>query len=306
MIGRARALVIGGGIAGVSTLYHLTRLGWDDVALVEANELTSGSTWHAAGLCTQFNQSYNLMALLRRSLELYERLPDETGVEVGLHRCGSVRIATTPDRLHQFAHVLGIAENVGVPMEIVSPERAAELFPLATFDDVLAAAYLPTDGHVDPSGVTSSLARGALDRGATIERHTRVTALRRDRSGWRVTTTKGEVSAEHVVIAAGQWSRQVARLAGVELPIVPLQHHYVVTEPIPAVEGRTTELPVFRDPDNSFYARQEGGGLIVGPFERDPKPWALDGVPDDFHGKLLPPDLDQVETCLVAAAERIP
>jgi dimethylglycine dehydrogenase len=306
VIGRARVLVIGGGIAGVSTLYHLTRLGWDDVALVEADELTSGSTWHAAGLCTQFNQSYNLMALLRRSLELYERLPDETGVEVGLHRCGSVRIATTPDRLHQFAHVLGIAENVGVPMEIVSPEHAAELFPLATFDDVLAAAYLPTDGHVDPSGVTSSLARGALDRGATIERHTRVTALGRDRSGWRVTTTTGEVTAEHVVIAAGQWSRQVARLAGVELPIVPLQHHYVVTEPISAVEERTTELPVFRDPDNSFYARQEGGGLIVGPFERDPKTWALDGVPDDFHGKLLPPDLEQIETCLVAAAGRIP
>lgn len=306
MTDRARVLVIGGGIAGVSTLYHLTRLGWDDVALVEANELTSGSTWHAAGLCTQFIQSYNLMTLLRRSLELYERLPEETGVEVGLHRCGSVRIATTDDRLHQFEQVLGIAENVGVPMEIVSPERATELFPLATFDGVLAAAHLPTDGHVDPSGVTTSLARGALDRGATIERHTRVTGLQRDRGGWRVTTSKGEIAAEHVVIAAGQWSRQLARLAGVELPVVPLQHHYVVTEPLPELAGLAKELPVFRDPDNSFYARQEGGSLLVGPFERDPKTWALDGVPDDFHGKLLPPDLEQIETYLVAAAGRIP
>ena len=302
----ARVLVVGGGIAGVSTLYHLTRLGWDDVALVEANELTSGSTWHAAGLCTQFIQSYNLMLLLRRSLELYERLPDETGVDVGLHRCGSVRIATTDDRLHQFQHVLGIAENVGVPMEIVTPERAAELFPLATTDGVLAAAHLPTDGHVDPSSLTSSLARGALDRGATIARHTRVTGLYRERGAWRVATTAGEVVAEHVVVAAGQWSRQVARLAGVELPIVPLQHHYVVTEPIPDLEGRATELPVFRDPDNSFYARQEGGGLLVGPFERNPKTWALDGVPDDFHGRLLAPDLEQIESCLVAAAGRIP
>ena len=296
MIDRARVVVVGGGIAGVSTLYHLTRLGWDDVALVEANELTSGSTWHAAGLCTQFIQSYNLMTLLRRSLDLYDVLPEETGVDVGLHRCGSVRIATTEDRLHQFEQVLGIAENVGVPMEIVSPERAAELFPLATTDGVLAAAHLPTDGHVDPSGLTSSLARGALDRGATIERHTRVTALQRERGGWMVSTTNGEIAAQHVVIAAGQWSRQVARLAGVELPIVPLQHHYVVTEPLPELEGLAQELPVFRDPDNSFYARQEGGGLLVGPFERDPKTWALDGVPDDFHGKLLPPDLEQIES----------
>ena len=179
MIDRARVLVVGGGIAGVSTLYHLTRLGWDDVALVEANELTSGSTWHAAGLCTQFIQSYNLMTLLRRSLDLYEGLPDETGVDVGLHRCGSVRIATTDDRLHQFEQVLGIAENVGVPMEIVSPERAAELFPLATFDGVLAAAHLPTDGHVDPSGVTHEpRPRGARPRGDDRASHARHRAAR--------------------------------------------------------------------------------------------------------------------------------
>ena len=306
MIDRARVVVVGGGIGGVSTLYHLTKLGWHDVALLEANELTSGSTWHAAGLCTQFNQSYNLMGLLKRSLDLYEALGAETGRAVDLHRCGSVRIATSDDRLHQFEQVLGIAESLGVPMAIVSAGRASELFPLARVDDVLAAAHLPTDGHIDPTSVTNALARGATDSGATIVRHTRVTGLVREGDAWTVTTSGGPVRADHVVIAAGQWSREVARLAGVELPLVSLQHHYVVTEPIAEIQERTTELPVFRDPDNSFYARQEGGGLLVGPFERNPKTWALDGVPQDFHGKLLSPDLEQVEDCLVAAAGRIP
>ncbi|MBM3676782.1 MAG: FAD-binding oxidoreductase, partial [Actinobacteria bacterium] len=201
----ARVLVIGGGVAGASTLYHLTRLGWEDVALVEAAELTSGSTWHAAGLCTQFNQSYNLMGLLRHSVELYGRLEEETGHPVDFHRCGSVRIGTTADRLHQFEHVLGIAQNVGVPMEIVTPERALELFPLASMDGVLAAAHLPTDGHVDPTSLTNALAKGATDRGAVIHRHTPVTGLVRERGAWTVSTPAGEIRAEHVVIAAGQW-----------------------------------------------------------------------------------------------------
>jgi dimethylglycine dehydrogenase len=306
MIAEARVVIVGGGVGGVSMLYHLSQLGWHDVALVEANELTSGSTWHAAGLCTQFIQSYNLMRLLRTSVEMYEALEQETGFPVDFHRCGSVRIGTTSDRLHQFEHVCGIAESVGVPIEIVSPERAFELFPLARPDGVLAAAHLPTDGHVDPTSLTTALARGATDGGATILRHTRVTALTRERGGWTVTTSAGEVRAQHVVIAAGQWSREVARLAGVELPIVPLQHHYVMTTAVPEIAARTVELPVFRDPDNSFYARQEGESLLVGPFERNPLPWALGGIPEGFHGKLLPPNLEQIEDCLVAAAERIP
>jgi dimethylglycine dehydrogenase len=306
VISEARVVVVGGGVAGVSTLYHLTRLGWSDVALVEAAELTSGSTWHAAGLCTQFIQSYNLMTLLRHSVELYARLEGETGLPVDFHPCGSVRIGTTADRLHQFESVLGIAQNVGVPMEIVTPERAHELFPLASMHGVLAAAHLPSDGHVDPTSLTNSLAAGATARGAAIVRHAPVTGLVREQGRWTVTTAKGVIRAEHVVLAAGQWTRQLARLAGAELPIVPLEHHYLMTEPIAAVRDRAVELPVFRDPDNSFYARQEGDGLIIGPFEQHPKAWALDGVPDDFHGQLLPPDMDQIEACLLAAAGRIP
>jgi dimethylglycine dehydrogenase len=246
------------------------------------------------------------MQLLRYSVELYGALEQETGLPVDFHQCGSVRIGTTRDRLHQFEHVHGIAESVGVPLEIVSPERAIELFPLARPEGVLAAAFLPTDGHVDPTSLTNALAKGAVDGGATILRHTRVTQLVRERGGWTVSTSAGEIRAEHVVIAAGQWSREVGRLAGVELPIVPLQHHYLVTDPMPEVESCTVELPVFRDPDNSFYARQEGGGLLIGPFERDPLTWALDGIPEGFHGRLLPPNLEQIEECLVAAAGRIP
>jgi dimethylglycine dehydrogenase len=306
VIAEARVVVVGGGIAGVSTLYHLTRLGWSDVALVEADELTSGSTWHAAGLCTQFVQSHNLMRLLRTSVELYGALEQETGVAVDFHQCGSVRIGTTRDRLLQFEQVRGIAESVGVPFEIVAPERAVELFPLARPDGVLAAAYLPTDGHIDPTSLTNALAKGAVDGGATIVRRTRVTHLERRGGGWTVSTRAGEIRAEHVVIAAGQWSREVGRLVGVDLPIVSLQHHYLHTDPMPQIESRSVELPVFRDPDNSFYARQEGAGLIVGPFERNPLTWALEGIPEGFHRQLLPPNLDQIEDCLGAAAGRIP
>jgi dimethylglycine dehydrogenase len=306
VIGDARVAVIGGGVAGCSLVYHLAREGLTDVVLLEADELTSGSTWHAAGLCTQFVPSYNLMALLRYSLDLYRSLEAETGQAVDFHECGSVRLATTVDRLDEFRHRRALAELVGVPVELVSAERAAELFPLLDPSGVLGAAYLPSDGHVDPTSVTRALAAGAAARGAEIVRYAPVTGLRRSNGSWTVETAKGTLRAETVVNAAGQWARQVARLAGVDLPIVPLQHHYVVTEPLAEVESLEQELPVLRDPDASFYVRQEGGGLLVGPFERNPRTWAEGGVPDDFHGRLLPPDLDRIADVLAAAGERVP
>jgi dimethylglycine dehydrogenase len=306
MLAEAKVAVIGGGVAGCSLLYHLGQLGWTDAVLLEQYELTSGSTWHAAGLCTQFNQSYNVMGLLRRSISTYELLEDQTGQAVDYHRCGSVRIATTEDRVHQFHHVAGIAASVGVPFELVSAERAHELFPVMDAAGVVAAAWLPTDGHVDPSGVTNAFAAGATARGATIVRHARVTGLERGPSGWLVETTKGQVRCETVVNAAGQWGREVARLAGHDLPLGPMQHHYLVTEPIGEITARDAELPVFRDPDRSFYCRQEHGGLLLGPFERDAPAWALDGIPEGFHSRLLPPDLDRIAPYLVSAGERIP
>ena len=303
---RTRVAVIGGGIAGCSVLYHLALRGCADADLFEQSELTAGSTWHAAGLCTQFAASLRTMRLLRRSLELYDRLEERTGQSVGLHRCGSVRLAESEDRFDQFQHVSGIAAQAGVPMRIVTPEQASALFPLMVTDGVLGAAYLPTDGHVDPSGVTTALAAGATQSGARIHRHAKVQALHREGRGWSVETTRGRLRADTVVNAAGQWARQVGRLAGVELPVVPLEHHYVVTEPLAELGRLARELPVLRDAAASFYARQEGTALLVGPFEAKPRPWAVDGIPDGFHGRLLPPRLEAIEDVLVAAARRIP
>jgi dimethylglycine dehydrogenase len=287
VLNEARVVIIGGGVAGCSLLYHLTKLGWNDVVLVEANELTSGSTWHAAGLCTQFNSSYNLMGLLKYSLDLYNTLGDETGQPVDFHECGSIRLALTQDRMDEYHHRRGIADALGVPFEIVSRERAQELHPLADMSDVLGAAYTPTDGYIDPTSLTHALAIGAQSRGAEINRHTRVTAIEREGDHWRVHTSKGEILAHTVVNAAGQWAREVGRLVGVEHPIVPLEHHYLITEQVDALRSLDHELPVLRDPEASYYLREEGGGLRGGPNERGTKPGARDGIPPSAHGFVL-------------------
>jgi dimethylglycine dehydrogenase len=300
----ARVAIIGGGVAGCSLAYHLAKLGWDDVVLLEQAELTSGSTWHSAGLCTQFNASYNLMGLLRYSVELYQQLDADSSAAVGYHTCGSVRLAATSDRLDEFRQRAAMAELVGVPVELVDPERLGQLHPLVETSGILAAAYLPTDGHVDPSGLTNAFVRGAA--GVEVRRRTPVKAIRRERGCWTLETPAGNVRAEVVVNAAGQWAREVGLLAGVDLPLLSLEHQYVVTAPLPEVAALERELPVLRDADASYYVRQEGDALLLGPFERRPRPWALDGIPVGFHEKLLPPDLERIEEPLAAAAERLP
>jgi dimethylglycine dehydrogenase len=294
MLAEAKVAIVGGGVAGCSLLYHLGQLGWEDVVLLEADELTSGSTWHSAGLCTQFNPSYNVMGLLRYSVELYKTLPAD------YHECGSVRLATTSDRLDEFRARAAMAELVGVPVEVIGPERVRELHPFIETSDLLAAAYLPTDGHADPSSLTQAFAAGAAER---IFRRVPVTAVERRAGAWELTTPKGEVRAQFVVNAAGQWAPSVARLAGADLPIVSLEHQYVVTDAVAELAGLERELPVLRDPDGSFYVRQEGAGLLIGPFERDPRPWQVE---PDFHARLLPPDLDRLEGALADAAVRLP
>ncbi len=298
--------VIGGGVAGLSVLYHLARLGQAEAVLLEASELTSGTTWHAAGLCTQFSASVNMMGLLRYSVELYASLEAETGRPVGYRRTGSLRLAESRDRLDEFAHVAGVADLLDVPFEVVPAGRAAELFPFMATDGLLGAAFLPTDGWVDPASLAGAYAKGASDRGARIHRKTPVTGIERTRARWRLVTPAGDVAAETVVLAAGQWSRELARLAGAELPLVSIPHHYVLTEPLDGLTAGGPELPVLRDPAAGFYARQDNDALLVGPFERDPRPWALDGIPKGFHNRLLRPELGRIMPSLEAAAARIP
>jgi dimethylglycine dehydrogenase len=303
---RSQIVIIGGGIAGCSLAYHLAKLGRRDVTVIEKGEITSGSTWHAAGLCTQFNSSFNLTKLLMSSLALYSEL-EVGGREVSLHRCGSVRLATTENRVDEIRHRQAMAKVLGLPVELIGPAEVKKLFPLLNTDGVLAAAYLPTDGHVDPSSVTFALADDARANGVTFMRRALVTGIeQRPSREWLVRTTAGDLEAEVVVNAAGQWAREVGEFVGIRLPIVPLQHQYVVTDELEQLADAARELPVLRDPDHSFYVRQEGNGLLVGPFERNPLTWALDGVPFDFDQQLLPPDLGQIESVLEAAVSRVP
>ncbi|MDQ6818407.1 MAG: FAD-dependent oxidoreductase [Actinomycetota bacterium] len=304
--GRARAVVIGGGIAGCSVLHHLVRLGWSDTVLLEKGQLTSGSTWHAAGLCTQLHPSRILTKLLLRSMDLYRALDRRAPGGLGLHLPGSVRLACSDERLDEFRARADAARVAGLDLRVIGPGEVADLFPLADLGDVLGAAFLPSDGHVDPSSITVAMADRARERGASILTRTAVRSLERIGEEWRVGTDRGSIDCEIVVNAAGMWAPQVAALAGVRLPIVPLQHQYVVTDTVDELVDAHRELPVLRDPDGSFYVRQEGDALLVGPFEPAPLTWALDGVPMDFEGKLLPGSLDQIESVLVRAADRVP
>jgi dimethylglycine dehydrogenase len=302
----AEIAVVGGGVGGLSTLYHLAKLGRTDLCLLEEAELASGTTWHAAGLCTQFSSSYNLMGLLAYSVSLYQALESETGQPVGYRRTGSLRLAESPDRLDEFAHVAGVAELLDVPFEIVSAERAVELFPYLEPAGVIGAAHLPTDGWIDPTSLANAYARGATDRGARILRRTRVTDISRTAGGWRLETPKGDVLAGTVVLAAGQWSRELARMVGATLPVVSMPHHYVITEAVPGLRAGDDTLPVLRDPARRFYARQDNEGLVVGPFEHEVEPWARNGIPKGFHNRLLKPELSKILPYLEAAAERMP
>ncbi len=307
MRSHARVVIVGGGVVGASLLYHLAKMGWRDTLLLEKNELTAGSTWHAAGLCTQFNASYNVTRLLMYGVELYKALGAETGQAVDFHEVGSVRLATSPESLDHYRHARGLAGIAGLPFELIGPDEVARLCPLLSLDGVLGAAWTPTDGYVDPSSVTQALARGARELGAEIRRHTPVRALRPTPGGeWEVVTDDGTVTAEILVNAAGIWGREIGVLGGVELPIVPMEHQYLVTDTIPELAVDHREMPVVRDVEASFYAREEGSGLIVGPYEMNPKPWAAEGISPEFGQQLLPPDWPQIESVLALAQDRIP
>ena len=307
MRNQAHVAVIGGGALGASLLYHLALRGWTDTVLLEKDDLTAGSTWHAAGLCTQFNASLNVTRLLMRGVELFHDLDAGPHGPIDFRPVGSIRLATVPARLDQYRDARGLARITGLPLEIIGPEEIGRLVPLLSLDGVLGGAWTPTDGYVDPSRATLAMAAAAVELGAEIERHTAVTALQSLPSGeWDVVTDRGTLRAGIVVNAAGIWGRDIGRLAGVDLPIVPMEHQYLVTDAISELAAEHTEMPVVRDTEGSFYVREEAGGLLVGPYERSPKPWAVTGVPSTFGRQLLPSDFDQVSGILDLATRRIP
>ena len=292
---------------GASLLYHLARAGWTDAVLLERGELAAGSTWHAAGNTPHFNTSLNLSRIHLASTNLYARLEAETGQSVGFHRPGSLRLASVPDRMDEYLRHRGKARTIGLPFEVIGPDEIRRLHPLANTRGILGAVWNPDDGHVDPTSVTQALAKGARDRGARVRRHTRVTGLERTRGGeWRIATSGGDLLAEVVVNAAGTWAREIGHLVGLDLPIVPMEHQYLVTEAIPEVAALDRELPLLREVDVSYYLRQEAQGLLLGPYERSARPFGVGGVPKAFGADLLPPDPERLRTIVEGAMARVP
>ncbi|MEM6988720.1 MAG: FAD-binding oxidoreductase, partial [Pseudomonadota bacterium] len=303
--------IIGGGAMGVSLLYHLAKMDWRDVLLIEKNELTHGSTWHAAGLCTHFAHNPTIQALRATSVRLYrDILPEETGQSCGFHRSGAMRITSNPDRMDEFAHVAGMSEFTGYPLELLTPDRIAALHPFARLDGLIGGIFEPDDGHVDPTLATNAMARVAVEHGAVIQRRNAVVGIVREGGHWRVDTEHGSVSAQHIVNAAGTWGWEVGHMMGLNIPSVPVLHQYLVTESVAAVVEREQaglpELPIIRDPEESWYVRQERDGLILGPYEKAAEVWSVDGCPPDFGADLMPPDLERVEHIIEAALARIP
>ena len=307
MQNHARVAVIGGGVVGASVLYHLTQLGWRDVMLLERAELTAGSTWHAAGGVHTLNGDSNVAALQAYTIDLYREIERVSGVSCGLHRTGCIYLAVTENEAEFFKSEDAKARHLNVGLHFIDFDEVRERNPLIDISHYRAAMFDPNDGHVDPSGVTHAYAKAARDAGAQIRRHTPVTAIRRLRSGeWELSTPAGPVRAEYVVNAAGLWAREVGRLMGVELPVVPMEHQYLVTNDIPELAALGHEIPAAVDFDGAVYLRQEGKGLLVGTYEQDCRHWAVEGTPANFGVELLPPDIERIVGPLDKVMQRMP
>ncbi|MEX3814894.1 FAD-dependent oxidoreductase [Paraburkholderia sp. BR13439] len=309
----ARVVIIGGGIVGCSVAWHLTKLGWTDVLLLEQGQLSCGTTWHAAGLVGQLRAQESMTKLIRYSTKLYAELEAETGLATGWKQCGSLSVARTAERMTQLKRTAAVARAYGVACEVIGPREAGELWPVMRTDDLLGAVWLPGDGKANPTDLTQSLARGARMRGAHIVENVRITAVRtrparqgREACGvtWRRKGgAEGTLHADIVVNCAGQWAKAVGRMCGVTVPLHSAEHYYIVTEPIPGVHR---DLPVMRDPDGYIYFKEEVGGLVMGGFEPNAKPWGMAGIPENFEFQLLPDDWDQFEILMQNALVRVP
>jgi dimethylglycine dehydrogenase len=317
MKSHARVVVIGGGVVGVSTLYHLTKKGWSDVVLLERTELTAGSTWHAAGLLPLFNMSYTVGQLHKYSVDLYKRLPAETGQDVSFHVTGNLRLATRRDRMDEYRKYCGTANTIGVPFQLISPAEVKELWPLVNLGGdadtpaVIGALYHPDDGHIAPADLTMALRKAARSAGAEINEQTEVTAAVQLPGGeWKLTTNQGEITAEHVVLCTGNYARQTGRMFGLNVPAIPVEHQYIVYDESPELkayrQGGGKELAVLREPDQSYYFREERMGWILGPYEAGAPARFADGVPSWFGKDLFPGELERLLPHVEAAQRRVP
>jgi len=300
----ARVVIVGGGVMGCSVAYHLTKRGWRDVILLEQGRLSCGTTWHAAGLVGQLRAHQNMTRLVQYSADLYSRLEAETGQATGWKQCGSVLVARTPERVALFKRIASAATAQGVACELISIKEAAERYPIMRTDDLEGALWLPLDGKVNPADITQALAKGARMGGARIFEQTRVTAIHaRNGAVTGVSTSKGDIKADYVVNCAGQWAKQIGRLCGVTVPLHSAEHMYIVTD---RIDGVHPDLPVLRDPDGYIYVKEEVGGLLMGGFEPQAKPWGMDGIPENFEFGMLPDDWDQFEILMQNALIRLP
>lgn len=300
---QARAVIIGGGIIGCSTAYHLARLGWE-VVLLERHRLTSGSTWHAAGLVGQLRTSANITQLLGESVKLYRTLEEETGLATGWKMNGGLRLACNAERWVEVKRQATTARSFGLEMHLLTPLEAQKLWPLMDVADVIGAAFLPTDGQASPSDITQSLAKGARMAGAKIFENVEVTGIETTQGRVSaVLTAQGRIACEVAINCAGQWAREIGAMAGVNVPLVSIQHQYIVTE---RIEGVTPDLPTLRDPDRLTYYKEEVGGLVMGGYEPNPIPWAERGFPQNFEFQLLQPDFDHFTPTMELALGRVP
>lgn len=306
MTEQVRVAVIGGGIVGCSVLYWLAECGWSEVLLLERRELTSGSTWHAAGNVTFFGHYPSIARLYADSIRTYLRAERESGRSVGFHPSGSLRLATTREELDACRDLAPLFEDLGVAYRVVEPPEIGTLHPLLDTAGLFGAAHTSGDGHVDASGACHALAGAARARGAGIRRRCPAEGLRRAGGAWEITTPEDRVRAEHLVIACSFWARELARQLNLDLPLYALEHHEVITGSVPELRALDFEVPTVRDPRAPSNVRQEGSGLLCGVYESRPRFWAVDGVPRDFGEELLPPDLERLEPHLLRVVERLP